>query len=195
MMRMMEKGEHAALCAALPEGRQARDRADRQHPALSRRPPWAGAEDGSRAAVGASAAAHRHRFRDGNSRHPSSARALALLRGSEGAGEKAHRGILERARAEISRLFRGAVEGQRQLAHRTQADLYRSLAVPDRRRPALCLSETDEGVRERDSAVWSTCTTASRRGRTSRPISPASAGSPSTRTASSGITRSWTASD
>ena len=28
---------HAAVCAAVPEGRQARDRPDRQHPALSRR--------------------------------------------------------------------------------------------------------------------------------------------------------------
>ena len=34
--------------------------------------------------------------------------AVALLRGPEGAGEKAHRGILERARAEISRIFRAA---------------------------------------------------------------------------------------
>ena len=43
----------------------------------------------------------------GNSRHPSPARAFAVLRGSEGAGEEAHRGVLEGARAEISRLFRG----------------------------------------------------------------------------------------
>ena len=39
---------HTAVRAAVPESRQARDRADRQHPALSRRAPWAGAEGGSR---------------------------------------------------------------------------------------------------------------------------------------------------
>ena len=42
----------------------------------------------------------------GSSRHPSPARAVALLRGPEGPGEKTLRGVLERARAEISGLFR-----------------------------------------------------------------------------------------
>ena len=47
MMRMMEEQRHAAVCAAVPQGWQARDRPDRQHPALSRRSPWVGAEGGS----------------------------------------------------------------------------------------------------------------------------------------------------
>ena len=37
MMRMMEARRHAAVRAALSQSRQARDRADRQHPALSGR--------------------------------------------------------------------------------------------------------------------------------------------------------------
>ena len=69
--------------------------------------------------VGASAAAHDRRLRAGNPRYPSSARAVALLRGPEGAGEEAHGGILEGAGAEISRLFRRPGEGQwRRLRHR-----------------------------------------------------------------------------
>ena len=43
---------HAALRAAVPEGGLAGDRADRQHPALSRRAPRAGAEGGSRESCG-----------------------------------------------------------------------------------------------------------------------------------------------
>jgi glutathione S-transferase len=39
---------------------------------------------------------------------PSSARAVAVLRGPACSGEKAHRGILEESRAKVSRLFRGA---------------------------------------------------------------------------------------
>ena len=152
MMKMMEARRHAAVRAAVSESRQARDRADRQHPALSRIAPWAGAEGGSRAAVGASAAADGHGFRAGSSRHPSSARPVAVLRGPAGGREKTHRGILEGARAEISRLFRAAAEGQRRrLCHRPQAHLCRSLAVPDRRRAALRLSQAHEGVRAQDS--------------------------------------------
>ena len=49
---------HAAVRAAVSESRQAGDRADRQHPALSRIAPWPGAEGGGGTAVGASAAAH-----------------------------------------------------------------------------------------------------------------------------------------
>ncbi len=159
---------------------------------LSRIAPWSGAEGGSRKTVGASAAAHGRRSRAGDSRHPSSARPDAVLRGPARAGQKTHRGILEGTRAEISRLFRGAAGEQwRRLAHRPQADLCRSFAVPDRRRAALRLSEAHEGVRARRFPAWSGCTTASPSGRTSRPISKATAASPSTRTAFSGITRNW----
>ena len=69
--------------------------------------------------------------------------------------------------------------------------LCRSVAVPDRGRAALRLSQADEGVREARFRAWSTCATASRRGRRSRRIWRASAGFPSTRKASSGTTRSW----
>ena len=120
MMKMMEarKGTPPFAPPFLKAGKLVIG-ADRQHPALSRGAPWAGAEGGSRKIVGASAAAHDRRFRAGSSRHPSSARALALLRGPEGAGEKAHGRILEGARAEISRLFRGAGGAQwRRLRHR-----------------------------------------------------------------------------
>ena len=143
MMRMMrERRRQAAVRAAVPQGRQARDRADRQHPALSRLAPRAGAEGGSGKAVGASAAAHGDRFRAGSARHPSSARPVAVLRGPAWAGQKAQRGIPRTTRAEISGLFRRPVEGERRrLAHRPPADLCRSVAVPDRGRPALRLSE------------------------------------------------------
>ena len=57
--------------------------------------PWPGAEGGSRAAVAASAAAHGHRSRAGDPRHPSSARAVAVLRAAARAGQKTQRGILE----------------------------------------------------------------------------------------------------
>ncbi len=72
-----------------------------------------------------------------------------------------------------------------------RADLRRSFAVPDRRRAALRLSEAHEGVRAQAFPGWSICTTASPRDPTSRPISPATAASPSTRTASSAATRRW----
>src|ERR1700688_33447 len=84
-------GDAAAVRAAVSQSRATGDRADRQHPALSGIAAWSGAEGGSRAAVGASAAAHGHRFRFGNSRHPSSARPVAVLRGSAPAREKTHR--------------------------------------------------------------------------------------------------------
>ena len=73
---------HAALCAAISESRQARHRPDRQHPALSRRATRSRAEDRSGQTVGAPASTHHHRFRGGDSRHASSARAVALLRRS-----------------------------------------------------------------------------------------------------------------
>ena len=72
-----------------------------------------------------------------------------------------------------------------------RADLCRSLAVPDRGRTALRLSEAHGGVRAGAFRHWSTCATASRRGRTSRPISRASGASRSTRRGFSGGTRNW----
>jgi hypothetical protein len=56
MMRMMEQ-------AAVPESRKASDRADRQHPLLSRPAPWPRAEGGSGTAVAAFATADHRGFR------------------------------------------------------------------------------------------------------------------------------------
>src|SRR4029450_2724672 len=113
--------------------------------------PRAGAEVGGRKIVGAPVAAHDIRSGAGRSRHPSSARPLAVLRGSEGAGEETHRGILEGTRAEISRLFRGPAGGQwRDLRYRPPPHLRRPVAVPDRRGTSLRFSETHEGFRAED---------------------------------------------
>src|SRR6266516_6429916 len=140
----------AAVRAAVSQGRKARDRANRQYPALSRIAPWSGAEGGGGTAMGASIATHHRGFCRGDSRYPSSDRRVAVLRGPASAGEKTHRGILEGTRVEISGLFRAAVTGQwRVLSHRPQGDLCRSLAVADYRGAALRVSETHEGVRAR----------------------------------------------
>ena len=150
MMRMMEAQQrHAAVRAAVSQGRQARDRADRQHPALSRRAPWAGAEGGSRAIVGASAAAHDRGFcrwkfttpiiRSASSLYYEDQRAPAKKRTEEFWKERVPKylGYFERLLKANGGAYR----------HRPQGDLCRSVAVPDRRRAALRLSEADEGVR------------------------------------------------
>src|SRR5882672_10830197 len=128
---------HAAVRPAVSQSRPAGDRTDRQHPALSRVAPWSGAEGGGGAAVAAPIAAYCRGSGAGSSRHPSSARPLAVLRGSARAGEKTRRRILEGAGAEISWLFRAAAEKQRWLlSHRAQAYLRASLIVSDRGAPA-----------------------------------------------------------
>ncbi len=112
------------------------------------------------AIMAAPTAAHGDGFRARNSRHPSSARPVAVLRGPEARSEKAHRGILATAGAEIHGLFRAARAGlQWLLAHGPQDQLHRPVAVPTRRWPALRLSEPHENVRAQDS----------RPGRTARP--------------------------
>ena len=144
------------------------------------------------AAVGAPAAADDHGFRAGNSRHPSSARAVAVLRGSARAREKTHRRILETSACRnISAISSGCC--------RTMA----ASIVTGRRLTYVDLSlfQIVEGLRyafprrmkafEREIPGLSTCTTVSPHGPISRPISPATAASPSTRTASSGVTRRW----
>src|SRR5262249_2847236 len=140
-------GHNATVCATLPESRKARDRPDRQHPVLSRRATWACAENGSSKAVGAPTAAPHHRSPAGTSRYPSAAGAKPLLRGPARAGKEAHRGVLEGAGAEISRLFRtDTAKQRRQPCHRPQAHLRRSVAVSDRGGAALCFSKADEAV-------------------------------------------------
>ena len=163
MMKLMRRAGAAApaLCAAVPQGRQARHRADREYPALSRSAPEARAARRSRAAVGASVAAHHHRSRGRNPRYPSSDLGLALLRGAAAGGEAAHQGFLALSRAEISRLFRArAEEERRQIHRRPPAQLCRPVAVPDRRRPALRFPQAHEAVREERFRGWSRCTTA-----------------------------------
>ena len=197
MTRMTRSAHrHATVRPAIPQGRPARDRADRQHPALSGIAPWTRAQVGGRTAVAASASAHDSGFGAGNSRHPSSAGSVAVLRGSARAGEKALGRVLGRAGAEISGLFRAAAAAPwRFLSDRPQSDLRRFVDVPDRGRTALRISEAHEGLRAGRFRACSGCATASPQGRTSRPIWPASGASPSTRTASSAITGSWTSSD
>jgi len=120
MMKMMEahKGTPPFAPPFLVAGKLV-NRADRQHPALSRCAPRPGAEGGGGETLAAPATAHHHRSRARGARHPSSAWAVALLRGPEGGGEKAYRGILGLAGAKISRLFRGSGAGQwRRICHR-----------------------------------------------------------------------------
>ena len=116
----------------------------------------------------------------------------ALLRGAEAGGEAAHGGFLARSGAKKLRLFRArAAEQRRPVPGRPQAELCRSLALPDRRRPALRLSQADEALREESSGV----------GRAARPRGAAAANQGlsgvraahcrSTNGASSATTRSW----
>ena len=109
-----------------------------------------------------------------------------------GPAKQAHRRILARAGAEISRLFRAAAAGQwRFLSDRPPGHLCRLVAVPDRGRTALRIPEAHEGLRAHDSGPGRAARPRRRTGRTSRPISPATGASPSTRTASSAATGSW----
>ena len=168
MMRLMEATPGtSALRAALSQSGQARHRPDRQHPALSGIAPRAGAEERSGPALGASAAAHDHRSGAGSARHPSSARAELYYEEQRRAGEEAHRGLLERSACRnISAISSGCWSAMAaSYRDRPPAHLCRSLAVPDRRRAALCLPEAHEGVRAQTFPAWSACTTASRRGR------------------------------
>ena len=114
MMAMMRRPRQApALRAAVSQGRQARHRAGRQYPVLSRPAPETCAPRRGRPALAASIATHGHGFREGDSRYPSSRRQRALLRGPETGGEAFTRRISSRARAEISRLLRERAQEER----------------------------------------------------------------------------------
>ena len=154
MMKMMDGARHAAVRAAVSQSGQTRDRADRQHPALSRAAPWPRAESGSRKAVAAPAAADDRGFRRSKSTTPIIRSGLRCITRTSAGGEETHRGILESAGAEISRIFRAscwrAAAAPGSLA---AAQLCRSLAVPDRGGAALRVSEAHEGVRAQDPGL------------------------------------------
>ena len=77
----------------------------------------------------------------------------------------------QQPRAEIPRLFREGPQGERRPASaRPHAHLRRSVAVPDRRGPALRLPENDEDGWRRRFRASSRCMTAWRNARASRPI-------------------------
>ena len=166
MTKLLKSEADPAVRAAVPESRFARDRPDRHHPALSRPAPRARAEIRGRAAVAASVAAHHRRSGGGDPRHPSSARGVAVLRGSARSREDAHArnsgksacrnilGYFERVLAEAGGTY---VTGRR-------VELCRPVAVPDRRRAALRLPAAGCSASSARSPAWSSCTTASRRG-------------------------------
>src|SRR4029077_12717913 len=95
--------------------------------------------------MGGSIAAHDLGPRRRNPRHPSSGLELALFRGATPGGATANQGFLALPRAEISRLFRARAEKERRWIHDwSPPQLCRSVAVSDRRRVALRLSQTHE---------------------------------------------------
>jgi len=110
------------------------------------------------------------------------------------AGEKTHRGILEGTeRRNIWGLFRAAVAGHSPYLTGRRATYADLSLLPDRRRAALRISKAHESVRARDTRRGSrSCVNRNRqRGPTSRPISQATAASPSTRRTFFAATRSW----
>src|ERR1700677_587794 len=77
---------------------------------------------------------------------------MALLRGAALGGEAAHRGFLALPCAEIPGLFRARAAAKwRALSGWRALELRRSVAVPDRRRVALCFPEAHEALREKSS--------------------------------------------
>ena len=151
---LIEGGDAAALRAAVPQGRQAGDRPDRQHPALSRRPPRAGAARRGGPALGASVAAHRRRsvVAIHDTHHPIAG--CSITRSSARRQARYQRFLALRA-AEIPGIFRAraGAEKRRPLPARPQAQLCRPVAVPDRRGTALRLPQADEAVRAQGAAL------------------------------------------
>jgi glutathione S-transferase len=81
MLAAMDGPDHPAVRAALPEGRRADDRPDRQHPAVPGAASRPGARGRGRRPVGAPAAADDRRPGRRSPRHAPSDRDLAVLRG------------------------------------------------------------------------------------------------------------------
>ena len=88
-------------------------------------------------------------------RHPSSDLELALLRGAAPGGEAAHRRISGAIACRNSSAISSAccARTAANICVGRAAELCRSLAVPDRRGPALRLSQAHEAVREESAAL------------------------------------------
>src|SRR3989442_6994492 len=133
-----------AFRAAVPQGGEARDRADSEHPPLARPAPRPGAEKRGVPALGAPAPAHDGRLAGRSARCASPDRGRLLLRGPEARIEAPRRALHRRAAAEIPRLLRaGASARKRRMASRQGVFLCGPVAFPDDRGPALCFSPRD----------------------------------------------------
>jgi hypothetical protein len=112
------------------------------------------------------APAQHHRSGRRGSRYAPSDLESALLRATEARSEAPHQGLLAPSRAEISGLFRARpAEKWRPISDRTQADLCRSLDLPEHRRTAPRLSQAHEAFRKENSRFGS----AARQGGTTAP--------------------------
>ena len=91
MMKLPRRpsAQDAAVRPAVPQGRQAHHRPDSQHPALSRRSPWAQPAQRSRPAMDTPAPAHHRGFPGRDSRHAPPDRVRPLLRGPAPANRSA----------------------------------------------------------------------------------------------------------
>ena len=192
MTKMMEAGDTPPFAPPFLKAGKLRDRADRQHPALSRLAPWPRAEGGGRTAVGASAAAHHRGFRRAKFMTP-------IIRSARRCITRTSAGLRKSAREEF---WNERVPKYLGYFERLVSDSGGTFTTGRRAPMSTCrCSRSWKGCvtrfpkRMKNSSArfrdWWSCATASRRGRTSRPISKATAASPSTRTASSGATRSW----
>ena len=103
--------------------------------------------------VGASVAAHHHGFRGGSSRHPSSARSCRCITRTSGPPQKSAREEFwnERVPKYLGYFEAAGERCRRHLYHRPARHLCRPVAVPDRGRAALRVSQTHEKIRARDS--------------------------------------------
>ena len=153
MTKMMEARRHAAVRAAVSQGRQTRDRADRQHPALSRTAPWSRAESGSGKTVAASAAADDRGSSCSKSTTPiTRSGRRCITRTSAARPRNAPRNSGKSGCRNISDISSGcwrAAAAPGSAGRRVS--LCRSVAVPDRGGAALRLPETHEGVRAQDT--------------------------------------------
>ena len=121
-----------SLRPAVPQGRQARHPADRQHPALPRPAPGPRAEERGGAPAPARPAAHHRRLARRSARHAPPDRRQPLLRGPEARGEAPRRDLPAERLPKFMRYFERAVDDE--------VLLRAPFAVPDDRGPALRLS-------------------------------------------------------
>src|SRR5690348_9957873 len=137
----------SAIRATVPEGGPARNRADREYPAVPRSAPAACAARRIRPPVDASTATD-HRGSGGrNPRLPPPDRERALLRRPARRGCAPREASAARTAAEVPRLVRTRAGGQHAgpatLSRGQRNQLRRSLTVPDHRGTALCVPAHD----------------------------------------------------